>query len=48
MCCAFGCGPGPDGDRGALGQASPGALQARVDLTHFHGPFQTHHLQLLV
>lgn len=48
MCATVRCRPGPDGDGGALGQASAGALQACVDLTHLHGPFQTHHLQLLV
>ena len=39
---------GPNGDRGALGQTSPSALQTGVDLTHLHGSLQAHHLQELV
>lgn len=38
----------PDGDTGTLSQPAACALQSSVDLTHFYGSFQTHHLQELV
>lgn len=39
---------GSDSDRWTLSQSSACALQPRVDLSHFHCSFQTHHLQQLI